>query len=507
MRPSIGLLALSLFILGLSSGCASMMNKGKQSLTINSSPSGAIVYENGAVVGTTPYSYTYERQSGENVTIELRMDGRQPASLDLHPRKCNAVLFADAMLLGIPYIADGKSAALYSFPRPDVSVNLYRSRPTDRQQLELPVATLENAIGAKEKLGNLGPHALTLASKELADLRYPETAMSSLLRGMDGSYVDASSVRLNTTKGNEAVQRAKLVLRPLLKGVHMQLEEVQHRAYGTVSLDMDWRFYSGVDKDSLLFTMPGSTTWSAYAVPSRDVLLSALQDAAHQLIDEDSLYERISAVRSIGLARSKGSDVHLTTPRPIAFTGRKDMISALVTGVVTVETKDGHGSGFLITNDGNIITNAHVVGDQATVKVKFEQGFSLDGQVVKVNRDFDVALIKVAGNDLPALSMGDDAGLQLGEELFAIGTPLDEDLGQTVTRGIMSGRREFEGRKYLQTDVSINPGNSGGPLIDENGKVVGVATMKVEATGIEGIGFGVPISVVLEMLNIDFTKP
>src|SRR5690606_8256824 len=140
-----------------------------------------------------------------------------------------------------------------------------------------------------------------------------------------------------------------------------------------------------------------------------------------------------------------------------------------------VEVKDGHGSGFLITTDGYIMTNAHVVGTSATAKIRFEQGFTLEGQVVKVNPDFDVALIKVAGNDLPALSMGDDEALQLGEELFAIGTPLDEQLGQSVTRGIMSGKREIEGRKFIQTDVSINPGNSGGPLIDAEGKVVGVA--------------------------------
>ena len=69
-----------------------------------------------------------------------------------------------------------------------------------------------------------------------------------------------------------------------------------------------------------------------------------------------------------------------------------------------------------------------------------------------------------------------------------------------------AGRRQIDGRKYLQSDVSINPGNSGGPLIDSDGKVVGIATMKVKATGVEGIGFGVPISTALEMLNIEFTK-
>lgn len=75
-----------------------------------------------------------------------------------------------------------------------------------------------------------------------------------------------------------------------------------------------------------------------------------------------------------------------------------------------------------------------------------------------------------------------------------------------MSRGILSGKREFEGRHYLQTDVSINPGNSGGPLIDETGRVVGVATMKLSGKGLEGLGFGVPISAAIEMLNIQFGR-
>ena len=104
--------------------------------------------------------------------------------------------------------------------------------------------------------------------------------------------------------------------------------------------------------------------------------------------------------------------------------------------------------------------------------------------------------------DTTSSSSGNDAGLMLGEEIFAIGTPMETSLGQSVSRGILSGRRELEGRSYLQTDVSINPGNSGGPLLDETGQVIGVATMKISGKGLEGLGFGVPISVALEMLNL-----
>ncbi|MGV9012410.1 MAG: trypsin-like peptidase domain-containing protein [Flavobacteriales bacterium] len=506
MRSYRILFALPVSLLFLFSGCASLLNSGKQSLQVESTPSGATVYENGAEVGTTPYTYTYDKPSGDKVSLELRKEGMDPVAFELRPTVKNSVMLVDALLLGIPYIVDGSSNKLYSFPVQGMRKNLYKAVAKDRQQFDLPVTVLENSLGSKAKVGVLGAHPLTVDSKELGDLRYPESATAAILRGMNNTNVSAHSVRLGTQKGDEDAQRAKLVLRPLLKKVDMQLTESDSRAYGNVHLEFDWRFYSGIDKDSVLFTISKATDWPVYGARPRDVFTDALQDAARQLLDEEGLYDRISAVYSSGLVRSKGENLKLATPSPIVFADRRSMIPSLVKGVVTVEVKDGHGSGFLITRDGYILTNAHVVGNEALVKVRFEQGFTLDGQVVKVNKDFDVALVKVAGNDLPALSTGDDEAVQLGEELFAIGTPLDEQLGQSVTRGIMSGRREIEGRKYLQTDVSINPGNSGGPLIDGDGKVVGIATMKVKATGVEGIGFGVPISTALEMLNIEFTK-
>jgi S1-C subfamily serine protease len=214
----------------------------------------------------------------------------------------------------------------------------------------------------------------------------------------------------------------------------------------------------------------------------------------------------LEALYGAGLVASKGNEVVIGAPRTITFKSRKEMLSELIKGVVTVDMEKGHGSGFIISNDGYIITNEHVVSGESLVKVKFSQGFALDATVVKVNKDFDVALLKVTASDLPAMAIGNDGQLMLGEEIFAIGTPLDTELGQSVTRGVLSGKREIEGRAYLQTDVSINPGNSGGPLIDETGAVIGVATLKISGKGLEGLGFGVPISQALEMLNITFVQ-
>jgi S1-C subfamily serine protease len=496
-----------IFLCALLSGCASMMNAGKQSLTINSSPQGALVYENGAEVGTTPYTYTYDKPEGGTVSLELRKEGLENRIFEITPSKKNSILLMDALLFNIPYYAgDNKSTALYAFPQKELLVNLYRDIPEDVQVSDLPIVTLENKIAAKSVIGKFGTKKLTTESREFSDLEYPDQITSNFISGLKGTYVNVQSVRLSTQKGDESVRRSKVYLKPVLRSIDAQLTELDKRAYGTVDTYIEWKFMSGIDKDSVLFSYDKKTRYPVFAENVRDVLASAAKDAARQLLDEPDLRERLSKSFDIGLTRSKGSIVQLSKPKAISYTGRKDMMAALVKAVVTIETNDGHGSGFLVTNDGYLITNAHVVEDQSTVKVRFEQGFTLDGTVVKVNKDFDVALVKTSASDLPALTVGDDASLQLGEELFAVGTPLDQHLGQTVTRGIMSGKREFEGRSFLQTDVSINPGNSGGPLIDETGRVVGVATLKVSETGVQGIGFGVPMSKALEMLNIEFLK-
>jgi serine protease Do len=155
----------------------------------------------------------------------------------------------------------------------------------------------------------------------------------------------------------------------------------------------------------------------------------------------------------------------------------------------------------VVSSDGFIVTNEHVVENNEEVNVKFNNGFSLKGRVIKKNAAADLALIKVDAADLTALNMVTDEA-EIGEDVFAIGTPGDISLEQTVSKGIISGRRVIDGLKFLQTDVSINPGNSGGPLINSNGQILGITSMKIVARGFEGLGFAIPSADVMKMLNL-----
>ena len=489
----------------LLTGCATLIGGKDTGMDVLSEPGEAIVYVNGNQRGTTPFRYVYDPSDGKEVMFEVRKNGYVPSAFSLRPSMNNGVLFADAMLLGIPYIVDRKSPALYQLPVNSYTASLYKEVPADRQRQLIPVAPLTVSLGDRPDLGKAGGVRITTGTDGFfRDLAYPETVTHSAIAGLSDSWMDAKMARPGTQKGDELVHRAKIVLAPTIERLYSDLKCQRRRCYGPVDLTVRWQLKSPLDKDSVLFERTTSTTYQSTGQFADQILNDALRHAARRFSEQEELPEVVQAAYGAGLARSKGAAMEIKRPTPIHFNGRKEMLAALVKAVVTVQTESGHGSGFLITNDGYMITNQHVVGDEGLVKVKFEQGFTLDAQVMKLNKDFDLALLKVSASDMPALSIGDDLGLMLGEELFAIGTPMETALSQSVSRGIMSGRRDIEGRSLLQTDVSINPGNSGGPLIDENGLVVGVATLKISGKGLEGLGFGVPISQALEMLNITF---
>lgn len=173
--------------------------------------------------------------------------------------------------------------------------------------------------------------------------------------------------------------------------------------------------------------------------------------------------------------------------------------------VVTVMDTSGHGSGCIVGEDGYIVTNYHVVSQRSVMKVKLNDGRVFNGSVVGYDPSCDLALLKINANNLPTLEI--DANPRVGQMVYVIGTPVDTLLNQSVSRGIISGQRNYNGTDYLQTDANINSGNSGGAMISENGKLLGVVNAKFFGYGIEGIGFAVPSKYIGEKLNVVQSKP
>lgn len=231
--------------------------------------------------------------------------------------------------------------------------------------------------------------------------------------------------------------------------------------------------------------------------------------------------------------KSSTSNGYTGTPNPVTFDSDVEALTASqafekvapavvivsVSGVIDYsgfipKETEGIGSGFIINEEGYILTNYHVIEGAKEVTVTLSDGREVKAKVINYDENQDVAMIKISDDTVkvPAVvELGDSDVLRPGEEVLAIGTPLSKDFNQTVTGGMVSAvNRNVEtssGAKLnlIQTDAAINPGNSGGPLVNTKGEVVGINTMKISG-GAEGIGFSIPINEVKDRIE-SLSKP
>jgi len=159
----------------------------------------------------------------------------------------------------------------------------------------------------------------------------------------------------------------------------------------------------------------------------------------------------------------------------------------------------GQGSGFIISKDGYILTNNHVVENADSIKVVLNDGRQFNAKTIGTDPKSDVAVIKIEGDDLPVIELGDSDALEIGEWVIAIGNPFG--LSETVIAGIVSAKGRHVGiteggyEDFIQTDAAINPGNSGGPLLNLDGKAIGInSAIFSQSGGYMGIGFAIPIN-------------
>jgi serine protease Do len=170
------------------------------------------------------------------------------------------------------------------------------------------------------------------------------------------------------------------------------------------------------------------------------------------------------------------------------------------------QTEHGLGSGVIVSKDGYILTNNHVIDKATDIQVELLDGRKIKAKLVGTDKDTDVAVVKITAQDLPTLSFADSTKARVGDLVFAIGNPFG--VGQTVTMGIVSAKGRAVGgiekfEDFIQTDAAINPGNSGGALVNANGALIGVNTAILAngSEGNQGIGFAIPVSLARNVME------
>jgi S1-C subfamily serine protease len=237
----------------------------------------------------------------------------------------------------------------------------------------------------------------------------------------------------------------------------------------------------------------------------KEVYYQAIQMASY-LLTKDEIAVSWIRNQNAKMLDAKNNSITKLSRVFSPFPDQKSLIKQCMEGVVTIKTNDGSfGSGFFISKEGLIITNKHVIDEANKLYVYVGKDTSgIEATVLRYDNLSDLALIKILPGNYTCLEFELEGNPEIGDPVIAIGTPASLRLGQTVSRGIISGHRVLNHKKLLQTDVSINPGNSGGPLINETGKVIGVVVSKIAGGGYEGLGFAIPALEALARLQLKY---
>lgn len=244
-----------------------------------------------------------------------------------------------------------------------------------------------------------------------------------------------------------------------------------------------------------------------YAYGVRDQSIDAYEMALLDFISEGQFFELVNTNKSYNpiVEESKRPQLDIKESKIPKFENRSSMIKHVSKSCVTILTDAGHGSGVIISEEGHVITANHVVQGVNKIKVKISEGIELDATLISSDVETDIALLKISGSGFQPLPF-DTSEQELGDEVITIGTPAGIELGQSISRGMISGKRVIEDMLHLQVDIAVSPGNSGGPLINDKGEIIGIVQKKVVGTGIEGIGFALPIDLVLKAIKLNVIK-
>lgn len=325
----------------------------------------------------------------------------------------------------------------------------------------------------------------------------------------------AKSTRANLFEDKSSDEAVAYQVGALVHGLDVKVCTLAYGAYdggakGGAVIEIEWQIYSPARRE-VVASIETTGRAKAGRGTSREEVLAQLStdafaDAVRQLAAAPKFRQLLSAPPPKDeLQANPGQQ------SPIPVSARQAVarpVSQAVGSVVLIKLPGAIGSGFLISDDGYVLTDAHVVDANKAVTIRWSDGFEAPGQVVRLHKKRDVAIIKTDPHGRAPLPIR-ASPIEVGETVWAIGTPLDEAFQNSVTRGVVSAHRVLDGFAFIQSDVAINHGNSGGPLLDEKGYVVGLADLAFQlAYGVQSAqSYFTPIKDALDFLSLDVTSP
>ncbi len=342
------------------------------------------------------------------------------------------------------------------------------------------------------------------SDKPFRDLGFPNILHHYVIEGLESNDIEALEEHKQKRKIT-GLTKPRVVIQAIIDSVYFHYSGKYQQEYaGYISLKGKWQLYSSQNPDEIVKSFPFKVTEERFAGSTEYILAPPLRLTAEKIGQNELFLKAVEDIEASYLIEAQGKESYLKTVKEYEEKNDKINIQRAIKAVYTLESKEGHGSAVLVSEDGHLLTNYHVIHEAKELRIISNSGEKFDVKVLKTNSDYDIALLQIEAEDLTPLKISTKAKVEVGENVFAIGTPLFSDLSQSVSRGIISGIRDLPYMKIIQTDVSISPGNSGGALMDANGELIGITTFKISDDRAEGIGFCIPIDEVIRALNLQF---
>jgi serine protease Do len=272
---------------------------------------------------------------------------------------------------------------------------------------------------------------------------------------------------------------------------------------GDSAMKIDWQIYSPIKKQVVARASTNGAAKLSSSVQGgyQRLLVEAFASNVKALAENGEFRAALSAPKAF----SKGFVVPGQQSKILLAGSLKAparRIDDAVGGVVTIFTGTGSGSGVLVSDDGYVLTNAHVVGDDKEVRVRWSDRIETLAQVVRVAKDRDVAIIRTNPRERTPLAIKRGA-VSAGQRVYAIGTPKDKVFQGTVSSGVVSAKRIINGLRYIQSDTTVSHGSSGGALLDETGSVIGLTDLGIQNDGPAGLNLFIPIGDAMDFLSLE----
>jgi serine protease Do len=463
---------------------------------LRTNPSGATVFEQENELGETPFDLKKLKKDQRKIVI--RLSGYDPV----------AIKFSDKeSVTNFPgTVVDCEFCTMETNGDKPTGVLFLRKKLKERDYpIMVSLDTAKYDIPIQTEIGKINSNRILMSDDDVnVLLGNPENMQLNLINPFGESYIETYFIS-TTAREKTSLYNPKIILKPVVEKLNFTLKGKLLRDYtGPVTMECTWLVSDLSDKKKVLGSFTISTSVYRFQGNYNLIMHHMLSQSERDLLEIDTLYDFLSRIEKEYLGRSKKEVLKIKSGKINTFNDTKEMLKNATNSVVTIENDEGFGSGSIISEEGYILTSYHVVENEKNIYVRQGTNEKVKATIVRVNKDYDLALLKADLKNISALGFGNSDNTDIGDEIFAAGTPIDKSLRQTVTRGIVSGHRQWNGVNFLQTDVSINSGNSGGPMFNSKGEIIAITTMKRIGRGIEGIGFGIPSNVAVEMLNLKF---